>query len=320
MIHRLFLCLSAIMALAAALPAQEEEVGGELPAITGEQKTRLAALLPPADGKFTADPDEERQFLTSDLFELIDGGAPAYFEFGFVALVHAPCKAKGIGVSVDIYDMATPLQAFGIYAAERDADAKAVPVGAAGAAGETFLDFFQSRYYVKIESTGAKDKEMAGYLMRDAAEIVSKRIGNDKSFPKLLDLLPVADRLPLSRGYAPKAPLAMESLAPAIKADYRFEGKDGKAACTLWISMADDAKAARARAAALKKRMAAESVEDLPDLGPGAFRGKDEYTGVMVIVPQGPRVLILVNPPENPAPLVKACAEKACAKKTKTAD
>ncbi len=304
--------LILILLLCLPLPAQEEEGGGDgLPAITAEQMARLEALLPPADGKFAADPDEERQFLTDDLFTLINGAAPAYFNFGFVALAHAPCKAKGMDLTVGIYDMATPLQAFGIYSAERDADAMAVQVGAAGAVGETFLDFFQGRYYVKIASTGAEDKEMVGYLMRDAAEAVSKQIGDDKSFPKTLDLLPVADRLPLSRGYAPKAPLAMESLAPAIKADYQFETKDGNASCTLWISMADSETAATDRAAALKARLKPDSIKDLPDLGPGAFKGNDEYTGAMVVVPQGPRVIILVNPPEDPAPLVQACAKAA---------
>jgi len=309
-IRRLLILAACLPLLSPALPAQEEEGGTDLPPITAEQKTRLGALLPPIDDKFKADPDEERLFLTDNLFELIDGAAPAYFKFGFVALAHACYKVRGVDLTVDIYDMDKPLQAFGIYAAERDSDAKAVPVGAAGVAGETFLDFFQGRYYVKIESTGSKDKEMAGLMMRDAAEEVSKHIGGDKSFPKELDILPDADRLPWTRGYEPKAPLAMESLAPAVRADYRTAAKGGKGVCTLWISLAGSEEAAKERAATLKSKMMAGSIKDLPDLSPGAFSGKDEYTGPMVVVPQGSHLLILVNPPADPAPPVKACATK----------
>jgi len=309
---RPLLVLTAVILplLSTVLPAQEEEGNTDLPPITAEQKQRLGKLLPPVDDKFKADPDEERLFLTDNLFELIDGAAPAYFKFGFAALAHACYKVRGIDITVDIYDMATPLQAFGIYAAERDADAKAVPVGAAGVAGETYLDFFQGRYYVKIESTGSKDKEMAALMMRDAAEEVSKRIGDGKSFPKELAILPDANRLPWTRSYEPKAPLAMESLAPAIRADYRTEAKGGKGVCTLWISFADTEEAAMKRAASLKSKMEPDSLKDLPDLGPGAFSGKDKYTGPMVVVPQGTHLLILVNPPADPAPLVKACAAK----------
>jgi len=309
MLRSLFILAAAcIPLLFSILPAQEEEGNADLPPITAEQKQRLDKLLPPVNDKFKADPDEERLFLTDNLFELIDGAAPAYFKFGFAALAHACYKVRGIDITADVYDMATPLGAFGIYAAERDADAKAVPVGAAGVAGETYLDFFQGRYYVKIESTGSKDKEMASLMMRDAAEEVSKRIGNNKSFPKELAILPDANRLPWTRGYEPKAPLAMESLAPAIRADYRTEAKGSKGVCTLWISLANTENAAQKRASTLKSKMEPDSLKDLPDLGPGAFSGKDKYTGPMVVTPQGTRLIILVNPPADPAPLVKACA------------
>jgi hypothetical protein len=311
MLRPLLVLAACLPLLSPTLPAQEEEGGSAgLPPITPEQKERLGALLPPLDDKFKADPDEERLFLTDNLFELIDGAAPAYFKFGFVALAHACYKVRGIDLTVDIYDMDTPLQAFGIYAAERDSDGKAVPVGASGVAGETYLDFFQGRYYVKIESTGSKDKEMASLMMRDTAEVVSKRIRSDKSFPEELDILPDAGRLPWTRGYEPKAPLAMESLAPAVKAGYRTAAKNGKGVCTLWISLAGSEEAAQQRAADLKSKMKADSIKNLPDLGPGAFSGKDEYTGPMVVVPQGTRLLILVDPPADPAPLVKACAAK----------
>lgn len=307
--HIRLLCaaLAGCLVVAPVLRAQEDPSGGEesRPA-TEEQKKRLGALVPaPADLSATLDGPTE--FYTGDLFNYIDGGAPPYFDLGFECLVHQGFKAGEIELKVDVYDMGQLLQAFGIYAAERsDTKSPPVEVGSEAIAGEAFLYFYQDRYYVKLESIG-KDKEASRKLLESTAAAVSKRIGSNKSKPPELSVLPSTGLIPHSQLYQPKAPLAMESLAPALRAKYRI----GEAETTLWISLAPSEAEAKARAEKLRGKMKAGTAKDRPEIGSGAFESTDEYSGAMLVAPQGKRVLIFINPPKDPSALIKECAKTA---------
>jgi len=301
----LLLALAGLVCLVPGVPAQEGEGGEDRPA-TDEQKQRLGGLLPaPADVGATADGD--RVFYTGNLFDYINGAAPAYFDFGFQCLAHQGYKAGGIELKADIYDMGTLLHAFGIYAAERsETKMPAVEAGAEAFAGEELLYFYQDRYYVKLETFG-KDAAAAGAFLRRTAAEITKRIGDNKKTPPELAVLPAAAMVPRSQGFNPKAPLAMESLAPALRARYRL----GDQETTLWVSLAQSADDAMARAAKLRGRMEAGSAKDRADLAEGAFEGTGPYVGRVLVVPQGKRLVILVDPPRDPLPMLKACADAA---------
>ncbi len=306
----LLLVLAGLGCLMPGARAQEGEMAGgeagESRPATDEQKARLGALLPaPADVGATA--DGERVFYTGDLFDYIDGAAPAYFDFGFQCLAHQGYKAGGIELKADVYDMGTLLHAFAIYAAERsETKMPAVDAGAEGFAGEALLYFYQDRYYVKLETFG-KDAAAANALLRKTAGEITKRIGANRKTPPELALLPAAAMVARSQGFNPKAPLAMESLAPALRARYRLDDQE----TTLWVSLAGSAAEAKARAAKLRGRVEAASAKDRADLGEGAFEGTGPYIGRVLVVPQGKQLVILVDPPGDPLPLLKACAEAA---------
>ena len=304
-IRLLCAALGGCLLVAPVLRAQEDPSGGveDKPA-TEEQKKRLGGLVPaPAD--LTATLDGPTEFYTGDLFNYIDGGAPPYFDLGFECLVHQGFKAGEMEMKVDVYDMGVVLQAFGIYAAERsDTKSPPVEVGTEAIAGEAFLYFYQDRYYVKLETIG-KDQEASRKLLEHTAREVSKRIGPSKEKPPELEALPKTGLVPHSQLYQPKAPLAMESLAPALRAKY----KAGEAETTLWISMAPTAAEAKARAEKLHAKMKPGTAKDRPEFGSGAFEGADEYSGAMLVVPQGNHVLIFINPPKDPSALIKECGE-----------
>src|SRR4051794_27389697 len=54
-----------------------------------------------------------------NLYEYIDGGADVYLLYDFQQLLHQELKDGGAELTADIYEMRTPEDAFGIYAAER---------------------------------------------------------------------------------------------------------------------------------------------------------------------------------------------------------
>lgn len=96
------------------------------------------------------------------LFDHINGEAELYFPYGFDRLATATYLNKenpDVWVVVDVYRMGSPLDAFGIYSNYRKADAVGVLIGAEGFISSSQLMFYQDRYFVRIQVTGAESLE-----------------------------------------------------------------------------------------------------------------------------------------------------------------
>jgi hypothetical protein len=159
--------LLCILVLAALLPGQKGV------AVPRALKARLAALLP--DGKaFGGKPGGEAAYYSADLFKYIDGGAEAYHQRGFVALVHREYKTESTEITVDIYDMGRAAGALAMFRAERSPDCRALEIGAGAYAAEGMLNFTQGRYYVKLLSFSETGGTAAA--LEKAARGISGRI------------------------------------------------------------------------------------------------------------------------------------------------
>src|SRR5438270_5808702 len=67
-----------------------------------------------------------------NLYEYIDGGADVYLLYDFQQLLHQQLKDGGAELTADIYEMRTPEDAFGIYAAERSPSYQFIMLGVDG--------------------------------------------------------------------------------------------------------------------------------------------------------------------------------------------
>jgi hypothetical protein len=220
----------ACLFLAAALWAQQAPIPAEV-------KTRLAALLPKGG--------DTVRFYSSDLYRYMDGGADIYLKYGLVAMVHRGYKSAGVDMTVDVFDMGGPLEAFGIYSAERSPEYHFIDIGTEGYSSESTLNFLQGRYYVRLSAFG----DGAPPALDSFARAISRSIGGDRSLPGLLDMLPRENRVARSEKYVVQAPAGHEFLAPALTAAYRFDGK----ATSLVISLAPDEQEAERRVEKLQR-------------------------------------------------------------------
>src|SRR4051794_19771745 len=84
------------------------------------QKQLLTFLSAPLPGKANSEGSPE-YYKPDSLYQYIDGGADVYLLYDFRILLHQNFKSAGAELTADIYDMGTPEDAFGIYAAERSA-------------------------------------------------------------------------------------------------------------------------------------------------------------------------------------------------------
>lgn len=290
-LRRMF-ALLLLLALPLLLVAQEEEESGR-PAkpIPAEEKARLGKLLPePRQVNATA---EEAQFYASDLYRYIDGGAEAYHMYNLVAMVHRQYKPKDAEVTVDIYDLGSALNAYGIYTAERSPESRFITIGAEGYIDQNILNFLQGNYYVKLSAFS--DTQKLEPVMRAFAEDISRRIGSGKRLPALLSLLPAKNLVAHSEKYMTKAPLGHEFLGPALSAAYSFEGKPS----TLLISTAAGTGESKQKFESLKNHFIKTGKAAGDPVLPGAYRGSNALEGEAIFFARGNYTVVFVNPPSD---------------------
>jgi hypothetical protein len=160
-------------------------------------------------------------------------------------MVHREYKSAGVDMTVDVFDMGGPLQAFGIYSAERSPEYHFIDIGTEGYSSESTLNFLRGRYYVRLSAFG----DGASPALDSFARAISRSIGGDRSLPALLDMLPRENRVARSEKYVVGAPAGHDFLAPALTASYRFDGK----ATTLVVSLAADEREASRRVERLRQ-------------------------------------------------------------------
>ena len=99
---------AALGLISAAAPAQERS-----------GSPGLAALVPKLEGWALS--EAPRSYFPETLFEYINGAAESYLSYDFRELVVADLQKKGTEATLtaEIYDMADPVNAFGIFGAER---------------------------------------------------------------------------------------------------------------------------------------------------------------------------------------------------------
>lgn len=167
---RILLCF---LFAAALLPAQQQRARGVV-AVAPAEKTKLAALLPDPEA-FGGRQSKAAAFYSADLYKYLDGGAEAYRQRGFVALLHQEYKAADMDITADVYDIGDPDRAWAMYSAERPSDCRPVPIGREGYRDEGALNFQQANYYVKLLAFGDAAKTAA--LLDAVARDISAKIG-----------------------------------------------------------------------------------------------------------------------------------------------
>jgi hypothetical protein len=292
-----WILLPGILPLALPLSAQGPGAATARPAaISPAEKVELAALLPvPASFGFT--PKGDAQFYSSDLGDYLDGAAEAYHQYGLAAMVHQAYQSRAAEVTVDLYDMADPLNAFGIYAAERLPDCRYVEIGGEACATDASLSFFQRQYYVKISTTGARA------LLEILAKYVSQKIWTGADLPGEIAWFPARGMVPHTQKYLARSPMGRDYLAPAATAEYRFGGRE----TTLLVSIAASPQEAAARAARLKQSFAQSGgVTAVAGAPMEAWRGANRTDGDMIFFAKGRYAVALVHPPSPPIEFLKA--------------
>ncbi|HTY88433.1 MAG TPA: DUF6599 family protein [Candidatus Acidoferrum sp.] len=191
---------------------------GAAPAGKGEPlDLKLDGLKPMADTEF---------YNADNLFEKIDGRAPAYLTFNFQQLRCRSFTVAGApGSFVDVYEYRfdTPVNAFGMFALERDPKGSPLAFAPDGYASGMGFFFRQGNCYVQVLASDPNDKTLE--LAKAIAENRANHLPADDTGLAARRRLPAAGLDPASVQFVQENAQGQSFLKNVFQASYDFAGQ-----------------------------------------------------------------------------------------------
>jgi hypothetical protein len=167
-----------------------------------------------------------KRYTPDDLFTYINGEAELYMPYGFTQLASAFYSKIGskaeIGLAVDVYQMGSLLDAFGIYAQYRKPDNQFLTMGCEGYVNPSQLLFYQDRYFINLAASGTSEFDRS--IFETFARAVSKNLPSS-SLPRELDLVKVKSLIPRTERYYPEGLLGYRFFRHGLIALAQLENK-----------------------------------------------------------------------------------------------
>jgi len=153
---------------------------------SGESLNDIAGRIPNEFDGWRAD-GRWRYYDRKTLFQHIDGGAELYLAYRFKgAIVRRYLKGKEMEIALDIYDMGTPDDAFGVFSVERLGED--VGIGQGSDYIEGLLRFWKGRFFVSILTRLETDETKSAVMKLGG--IVANAISETGKLTKLISILP----------------------------------------------------------------------------------------------------------------------------------
>jgi hypothetical protein len=256
-----------------------------LPALGGQEAERspLRPLLPRISGWAFSEPP--RTFLPPALFEYIDGAAENYLSYAFQELIVADYKQteSPAVLTLEIYEMGSDRNAFGIYSSERFPESRFLPLGNEAYYEDGTLNFIVGSKYVKLLcfDCGAGDDT----VLRQFAGEVEVKVKEKGRLPELLQVFPREGLVAHSEKFILHNVLGFAFLHDGFIAGYKVQDQE----FDLFIIEAQDEREAEdmlTRYLDIQKKS-----NQAPETIPGGFRFKDRYAKNVYLTRTGNLVL-----------------------------
>jgi len=188
---------------------------------------------------------EVRIYTADNLWEYIDGAATLFVEYGVRTCMTADMSAAEASVTVDLYEMGSPLRAVGVFKRESAGRGEQLTGTTAAALSPPYQALMvKGSTYVKVNAYEGELSEPAG---RRLLQGLAASLPGETVMPPQFSLLPEEGKVAGSEGYQPGSLLGLEELTDCLYADY--EGSDGatwqgfvvlpSAAAAVWDALAD---------------------------------------------------------------------------------
>ncbi|NOX97753.1 MAG: hypothetical protein GXO98_06835 [Nitrospirae bacterium] len=247
------------------------------------EKSELENLLPPSS--FSPGWRREKKpssYNPGNLYEYIDGAAELYLDYGFKKLVTALYLYEGkkdYSLIIDVYDMGSELNAFGIHSSYRGSEAQLLEIGSEAYLTDYTLAFYKGKYFVYLQAGNPSGENKTS--MKKAAQIVAERIPGQAEQPRELSYLPGENLLKNTSIYVPKGLLGYHFLPGGLQAEYQL----GKEKILLFVGLSPSSREAREAFQGYVEQIkkAGKNLAFQTGLAEEAFFADDSYYGKVLV-------------------------------------
>lgn len=119
------------------------------------------------------------------LFDLIDGGADLYYEYGFnrvLSVLYADPLQNTI--QAEIYEMSDAPSAYGIFSLTQQAVGWSEQYGSLSVVADDYISFWKNRYYVTLSWSSRQHHNQ--HSLEELAEAVSLKIPGNGKYPDIV--------------------------------------------------------------------------------------------------------------------------------------
>jgi len=226
-------------------------------------------------------------YTPGNLWDLINGAAESYLSYDFVDLHLGDYEhASGTVIHAEVYRHSTPVNAYGIYTAERSPEYQFVEVGTQGYLEEGVLNFLAGRYYVKLYSTDSGTEVQKA--LQKIGEKISGQLDQENSLPEILKLFPSSWQLPYSDQYIRENFIGFDFLHSAFTVGYEGGFK-------LFVIQGKDAD----EILEIARKYLAFTKQDIDPARVSELTFKDPYNGDIPAIIQGSYLVGIIDGSEN---------------------
>ena len=159
-----------------------------------------------------------------NLWEYINGAAELFVEYDVQTCRTTDLSSGDVVVTVDLYDMGTPLNAFGVYNRESSGSGEPLPGAVEALVSPPYQALLlKGATYVKVN---AIEGELTESIGRELLESLASALPGETRYPSELDLLPEAGKVIGSAGYQSEGFLGLTELTDCLYAEYSGAGDE----------------------------------------------------------------------------------------------
>ena len=212
--------LALIIVVALSMPAKRRAGASDASQVPDPQSlAEVATDLTPGGWRIY---DRVKRFIPENLYNLINGGAELYLTYDMVEMIFAIFEKKADTapyIEVSIYDMGTPINAFGVFSAERSEGMPPLNLGRSGYRSGASYYIWHGKYYITIMASDSTEE-----LERIGLGLARKATGflpdSDEPIWGMI-ALPLADRVPDSMKYFKADAMGLDFMQNTYTAKYR---------------------------------------------------------------------------------------------------
>ncbi len=203
--------------------------------------------------------------------------------------------------TLEIYNMGTLENAFGVFKTEEGDETYRLPGGAEGRMGNGLLQFYKGKFYVKVFVS--PQSKAYPRVVEKIGKTIEERIKGTFSKPAFFDLFPVKDRIAGSENYTSKDFLGQPFFKGIASAQFMQEEKTYR----VFLSVEPNREEAEKSFQKYREYLISEKAYQ-GELKGGikGFVGNDPYYGNCVISVIKGRIIGILGNPGDAAALIKS--------------